>query len=410
MSVCHSSSLFFAITPTSRVTRKTSTNAAKTMKADRIGCMHISLIEACLSDRVRNIFIGAQSIASMVYNTFQTIILPALAAFAITAVSAKFLIGYFFSAGIVAEDKNKKKPIKLAGSGGLAVAFGIVVGILAYIFGGSFVFTPVLSIPNIMAVALSILLIALVGFLDDVNVKGVSVRSTGMMDIRQGLKQWQKPLLTVIGALPLIAINAGVSTVFIPFLGQVDFGLLYPLLILPLAVIFVPNAVNLLGGFNGLEAGTAAVASAGFLVYSIFFGNYIGAFLSAVLLASLLAFLAFNAYPAKILPGDSLTYAIGAAFVAIMAMGNAEIFGVIIFIPWIVEFFLHARKRFDVTDLGIRQSDGTFKSPYGKKIYSLTHVVMNMKRVKEWEVPIYLSALELAFVLLALLLKVYGLL
>lgn len=346
----------------------------------------------------------------MVYHTFQTIIVPAVVTFIITVISIKFLIGYFYSAGIIAEDKNKEKPVKLPGSGGVAVAFGVMVGILVYTFGGSFVFPPVLSISNLMAVALSIILIAFVGFIDDINVKSKSVKTTGMMDIRQGLKQWQKPLLTVIGALPLIAINAGVSTVFIPFVGQVDLGLLYPLLLLPLAVIFVPNAVNLLGGFNGLEAGTGLVASLGFLIYSVFFGTYTGALISTILFASLLAFLLFNAYPAKILPGDSLTYMIGAAFVAIMAMGDAEIFGIIVFIPWIVEFFLHARRRFDVTDLGIRQKDGTFKAPYGKKIYSLTHVMMNLKKMKEYEVPIYLSLIEGMFVLLALILKVYGLL
>jgi UDP-N-acetylglucosamine--dolichyl-phosphate N-acetylglucosaminephosphotransferase len=346
----------------------------------------------------------------MVYHTFQTIIVPAIVSFIITVISTKFLMSYFFSAGIVAEDKNKEKTIKLPGSGGVAVAFGIVVGILVYIFGGSFVFTPVLSISNLMAIALSIMLIAFVGFLDDVNVKSKSVRTTGMMDIRQGLKQWQKPLLTVVGALPLIAINAGVSIVSIPLIGQVDLGLLYPLFVLPLAIIFVPNAVNLLGGFNGLEAGTTLVASLGFLIYSVFFGTYTGALISSILFASLLAFLLFNAYPAKILSGDSLPYTIGAAFVAIMAMGEAESFGVIIFIPWIVEFFLHARKKFDVTDLGIRQKDGTLKAPYGKKIYSLTHVMMNLKRMKEYEVPIYLCLVEGAFVVLALTLKVYGLL
>ena len=344
----------------------------------------------------------------MVYNTFQTIIVPAIVSFLITIISTKFLMSYFLSAGIIAEDKNKSKSTRLPGSGGVAVAFGTVVGILVYIFGGSFVFTPVLSISNLMAVGLSIMLIAFVGFLDDINVKSKSVKATGMMDIRQGLKQWQKPLLTVVGALPLIAINAGVSVVSIPFIGQVDLGLLYPLLVLPLAIIFVPNAVNLLGGFNGLEAGTSLVASLGLLVYSVFFGNYIGALISTILFASLLAFLLFNAYPAKILPGDSLPYTIGGAFVAIMAMGNAETFGVIIFIPWIIEFLLHARGKFDVTDLGIRQRDGTFKAPYGKKIYSLTHVMMNLKRMKEYEVPIYLSLIEGVFVVLALLLKVNG--
>jgi len=344
----------------------------------------------------------------MVYHSFQTVIIPALISFAITLISTRFLIGYLFSSGIIMQDKNKEKPVKIPSSGGMAVAFGIIVGILVYAFGGNFVFTPVLSISDLLAVALSIVLIALVGFLDDINLRAKKVMTTDLLDYKEGLKQWQKPLLTAIGALPLIAINAGVSIVAIPLIGFVDFGLLYPLIILPLAVVFVSNAFNLLGGYDGLQPGMALVASIGFLVYSILFGNYIGALLSAILFASLLAFLPFNYYRARIGPGDSFTYTIGATFVAIMAMGEAESFGVIIFIPWMIEFFLHLRRKFNVTDLGTRQKDGTFKAPYGKKIYSLTHLVMNLGRFKEQEITIYLSALEAMFVVIAFLLKIYG--
>jgi len=346
----------------------------------------------------------------MAYHTFQTLIVPAIVTFVITLISTRFIIGYLTSSGITIDDKNKEKRVTLPTSGGIAVAFGIIVGILAYTFGGTFVFSPVVQISSLFAVALSILLIALVGFLDDINIKAKEVMTTDLMDRKKGLEQWQKPLLTVVGALPLMAINAGVSIVAIPFLGSVDLGILYPLVVLPIAVVFVSNAFNLLGGYDGLQPGTALVASIGFLVYSVAFGNYIGALLSAVLFAALLAFLPFNAYRAKIIPGDSFTYAIGAIFVAIMAMGNAEAFGVIIFMPWIVEFFLHLRRGFNVTDVGIRQRDGTFRAPYGKKIYSLTHMVMNAKRATEQEIALYLSLLEAAFVLLGFALKLAGIL
>jgi UDP-N-acetylglucosamine--dolichyl-phosphate N-acetylglucosaminephosphotransferase len=346
----------------------------------------------------------------MAYLTFQTIIIPALITFLVTVVSTKFIMGYLYSSGIIIEDKNKEKPVKLPGSVGIAVAFGIIIGILVYSFGGNFVFHPVLSVSNLFAVALSILLIALVGFLDDINVKSKKVQATGMMDHKKGLEQWQKPLLTILGALPLIAINAGVSTINLPIFGAVDFGIIYPLIVLPLAVVFVSNAFNLLGGFDGLQPGMALVASLGFLTYSILFGNYTGAFLSAVLSASLLAFLPFNMYRAKVIPGDSFTYAIGATFVAIMVMGQAEAFGFIIFLPWMIEFFLHLRGRFKTTDIGIRQSDGTFKAPYGRKLYSLTHVVMNLGRLSEPEISAVLCLVELAFVILAFAMKVYLLL
>lgn len=342
------------------------------------------------------------------YHTFQTIIIPGILAFAAAYVGIGFLKRYLYGAGIVAEDRNKEKRVKLPSSAGLGFAFGIVIGILAYTFGGSFIYAPVINVSTLLSVALSILLITMVGFLDDINVKQARVKSTGMMDIRQGLKQWQKPILTILGALPLMAINAGVHMVDLPFVGTVSLGIIYPLILLPLAVIFVSNSVNLLGGFDGLQPLMALAAAIGLLIYCIIFGTYVGAFLSALLCAALLAMLPFNLYKAKVVPGDSFTYAVGATMVAIMVMGNAESFGIIIFIPWMIEFLLHLRKRFKVTDLGIRQKDGTFKAPYGKKIYSLTHVVMNLKKANETDVAYYLTALEVLFVVIAFALKLTG--
>ncbi len=344
------------------------------------------------------------------YNNYLTILVPSAISLAVTVVTTKFLMSYFYGAGVIAEDRNKKRPIKIPSSGGLAVALGIIVGILAYTFGASFVFTPALDVSRLLAVALSIILIALVGFVDDINVKTTRVQSTDRKDIREGLKQWQKPLLTLLGALPLMAINAGIHAVDIPFLGLVQLGYLYPLIIIPLAVVFVSNSVNLLGGFDGLQPSMTLIASFGLLIYSLFYGNYTGLLLSALLFISILAFAPFNSYPSRIIPGDSFTYAVGGTLVAIMVMGNAESFGMIIFIPWIIEFLLHLRRRFKVTDLGIRRPDGTLKAPYGKSIYSLTHAVMNLKHVKEYEVTAYLAGFEALFVILGLALKASGML
>ncbi len=345
----------------------------------------------------------------MAYHSFLTVILPALFAFASSIAAIKYIMPYFYNAGIVAEDRNKSTVRKIPGSGGIAVAMGVTIGILAYTFGASFIFSATVSVPDILAVALSILLIAAVGFIDDINVKTKRVQVTGMKGINQGLKQWQKPLLTIIGALPLMAINAGVSSINIPFIGMVNFGIIYPVVLIPIMVIFVANAYNLLGGFNGLEASTGLVAGLGLVIYSFLYGNGIGLLLSSVLVGALLAFLIFNWYPAKILPGDSFTYCVGGALIAIIVIGNAEGFGLIIFIPWIIEFFLHLRGKFNVTDLGIRQKDGTLKAPYGNRIYSLTHIAMNIKRkVREKDVTIMLAAFEVLFVVLALVLKLHG--
>ncbi len=347
------------------------------------------------------------------YHTYITLIVPALIAFVVTVIATRFVISYMMESGITGMDHNKgKKVIVLPSSGGIAVVVGFTIGILAYAFGGSFnLYVPVASLRYLFATVIAVLLVTIVGFLDDLNVSKKVVKATDMMDTHKGLKQWQKPLLTLMGALPLMAINAGVSVVRLPFVGNVNFGIFYPLIIVPLAVIFTANAFNLLGGFDGIATGSGALAALSMLIYSLIFGTYTGTLISAILFATLVAFLAFNLYPAKIIPGDSYTYFVGVALVTDMIIGNMESFGVIIFMPWIIEFFLHLRRKFKVKDLGIMQKDGTFKAPYGKKIYSLTHIAMNvLKKPYEWKVSLFAWGIEIGFIIIAFALKLLNLL
>ncbi len=328
-----------------------------------------------------------------------TVIIPSAIAFFVTFVAVKFTMWYMSECGVTSVDYNKEKKPTLPSSLGIATAFGFGMGLLVYVFGSSFSFyLPVASLGYLFATVLAVLLVSFVGFLDDINIKRKSQKTTGMLDTRVGLKQWHKPLLTLIGAVPLIAINAGVSTITIPVIGMVNFGIFYPLVIVPLAIIFGANAFNLLGGFNGIQTGMALIAALGLMLYSYAFGAYTALLLSSVFFAALLALFIFDFYPSRVYGGDSFSYFAGTAIVAIMIVGGIESFGIIIFIPWIVEFFLHARKRFDVTDLGKLQKDGTFRSPYGKKIYSWTHIAMNIKKMKEWEVSLFMFGIEALFI------------
>ena len=340
------------------------------------------------------------------YHSFITIIVPAVIAFVFTLLGIFFIMGYFSESGIIATDKNKHNKPSLPTSLGIPVAAGFGIGLLSYVFGASFnLYIPVTSLESLFATILTVALVSFVGFLDDINVKNIAVKTTGMMDTRKGLKQWQKPILTLMCAVPLVAINAGTSTIMLPFVGAVDFGIIYPLVIIPLALAFGANAFNLLEGFNGIATGSATMLSLAMFIYSIDFGTYIGAILSAVLLAVFIAALLFNKYPAKVLPGDSFTYFAGASIITTMIIGNMESFGVIIFIPWILEFILHAFKLFDVTDLGVLQKDGSFKPPYGKKIYSLTHLGMNLIKGKEYQITAFVWSISALFILLGFGLK-----
>ncbi len=339
-------------------------------------------------------------------HSFLTVLVPSVIAFAITLLAVRFVMWYMSECGVTTIDYNKKRRPAVPSSIGIATAFGFAIGLLVYVFGSSFNFyVPVASLEYLFATVLAVLLVSFVGFLDDINVRSKATHTTGMQDTRVGLKQWHKPLLTLIGAIPLMAINAGVSTVALPFIGMVNFGVFYPLLIVPLAIIFGANAFNLLGGFNGIQTGMASVAALGLFLYALVFNAYTGLLLSSIFLAALLATFVFDFYPSRIYGGDSFSYFAGTAIVAIMVVGSMESFGIIIFIPWIIEFFLHMRKRFDVTDLGKLQGDGTMKPPYGRKIYSWTHIAMNAAKMKEWQVSVFMFSIEGLFVAIAFALK-----
>ena len=341
------------------------------------------------------------------YHTFITIAIPMLITFVFTFGAIWFLMPYMLGAGITAVDMNKRgKPVLPCGMG-TALSFGMAIGLLSYTFGASFgIYSPVAPLDDLFGAMLSMLLITGVGFIDDINVRASAGKATGIVSKRIGLKQWQKPILTLVGAIPLIAINAGISIIAIPFVGSVNFGIAYPLLIIPLAVVFAADAFNLLGGFNSISTASGLVVSVGMLVYSIFFGTYIGALLSGVLTAAMVAFAFFDNYPAKIIPGDGYTYGVGAAIVIAAILGNMEFFALVAFAPWLIEFLLHLKGGFDITDLGRRRSDGTFAAPYGKKVYSWTHLIMNAKHCKEWEVSAYMALITLAFVLSAFAVRI----
>ena len=80
----------------------------------------------------------------------------------------------------------------------------------------------------------------------------------------------------------------------------------------------------------------------------------------------------YNKYPAKIFPGDVLTYSIG-ALIAIMAiLGNFERIAIFFFIPYIFETFLKLRGKLEKYSFASPKEDGSLELAYDK-IYSLNH-------------------------------------
>lgn len=304
----------------------------------------------------------------------------------------KKLILIFKKIGIVGIDQNKKNKPILPSSGGLAVSLSSIISILIFIGLNTFIFNKLDYIILFPAI-LSIFLSTFIGFFDDIMVSKKFVKlKFKEKDIRVGLPQWIKPLSTAIAALPLMVTNIGETKVVVPIFGEMDFGIFYPLVLVPLAFIFSSNAVNMLAGFNGMEAGMGIVYLS-FLSFIAFKVGSIALPLFLVSLFSLIGYIRFNWYPAKILPGDSLTYFLGSLIAAGVITGNMERAAIIVLIPFLIEFFLKARSKFKASSLGILKNN--YLKPKYEKIYSLTHVVMRLGNFNEKQIVLIFILLEL---------------
>ncbi len=299
-------------------------------------------------------------------------------------------------ANLMGKDMNKYEAPLVSRSGGLVVALVICFSLLIYIFFKTFSLLgiPSRNIIETFAISATILLAGFIGFIDDV------------LGWKEGLTQLQKVLLTVPIAVPLVVMNAGQSVMQLPFVGNVDLGNFYPLLVVPLGIIGSTNGFNLLAGYNGLEASMGLVIFAFFGFTGLLVGKLWIALIAFVVCASLLAFLYFNWYPAKVFPGNSFTYSIGALIATLAILGNMERIAVWLFIPYFLEILLYFRARVidrmgDVQAFAIPNKDNSLEMPY-EKIYDTTHfAIWFLKKVKgkvyERDVALFLFFVQILF-------------
>ncbi len=321
-----------------------------------------------------------------------------LISFVVTLILSKPLMKYLKKVGLVAYDMQKKNKPLLPTSAGLLILPGILGAIYFAIFFSSL--TNSLNTLTLLSTSSSIILGYLIGLFDDLNNRSkFFVETTGIKDIRIGLKQWQKPLLSIPIAVPLIASRIGNTSMVLPLIGQINFGILYSVVLVPIGTVAVVNAYNMLAGMNGLEGSLGMIAFTSLGIFCLINNRYEGAILAFSTVASLIVYLYYNKYPAKLLPGDSLTYLLGAVYITVVIISNIEKFGAILFAPWIIEFLLKVRSKFKAASLGILTKEGYLKSRY-KKIYSLTHLAMKFK-LKEWQITLFIDAIAILFAILA---------
>jgi len=299
--------------------------------------------------------------------------------------------------GMLWEDMNKLgTPKNVAASGGIIVVMAFILSVLTYVFIKTFISGRSTHEIEIFALLVMVLILALVGLTDDL---------LGWK--RGGLSARTRIALAIMASIPLVVINAGNSTVILPFIGVVNFGILFPLIIIPLSVGFVATTYNFLAGFNGLEAGMGILTLSflSFVAYGT--GSPWLSVIGLCMVATLIVFLFFNWTPAKVFPGDALTYSVGALIVGMAVLGNFEKIAIVIFIPFIIEVFLKARGGFKKHSFGKPTKRIGVRLKYNK-IYGLTHLSIWFlskikKKVTEQDVVYFIYAIEIIFILMAAL-------
>ena len=308
--------------------------------------------------------------------------------------------------GLTWEDMNKfGHPKNVASSGGIIVVMAFMLGVLFYIAMKTFLFNGTIHLSEIFALLTMVLILSIVGLVDDL----LGWKSGG-------LPAKLRVLLAFMASIPLVVINAGNSIMNVPFFGAVNFGIFYPLVIIPIAVAGVATTYNFLAGFNGLESGQG-ILILGFLSFVAYqSGSPWLAVIGFCMVMSLAGFYIFNKVPAKVFPGDIMTYSIGAMIAGMAILGNFEKIALIIFVPYILEVFLKIRGKFSGNfkngkwpqSFGIPDKNGFLKMPY-EKVYGLEHLAIKVlgKNATEKKVTYLIFAFQILFILIGFLMVVF---
>ncbi|HEX2283122.1 MAG TPA: phospho-N-acetylmuramoyl-pentapeptide-transferase [Thermomicrobiales bacterium] len=118
--------------------------------------------------------------------------------------------------------------------------------------------------------------------------------------------------LFALVAATILHVPLGLSSVYLPFIGRYDIGLLY-IPVAALAIIALANAVNFTDGLDTLAAGTAAIAFVAYAIIAYRQGQLGVVTFCLTMTGALMGFLWFNAHPAQVIMGDTGSLAIGAS-------------------------------------------------------------------------------------------------
>ena len=254
-----------------------------------------------------------------------------------------------------------------------------------------------------------LLALGLLGFRDDYlkvakkTSDGISARKKLLVQFLAGLAGVTFLYLYPEGS-PRVELHDYISSLFIPFYGQVN---LPWFVYIPFGVVVVmsaSNAVNLTDGLDGLASGCSVATGITYAIIAVLCGSWLTAdsldipfhpgageisvFMMA-LVGACLGFLWHNCYPAKVFMGDTGSLALGGAFGMAAVCTAQELLFIVIGGVFVMEA------------VSVVLQVGSYKLRHGKRIFAMApiHHHFELKGWKETQViaRFWMISLLLAF-------------
>lgn len=282
------------------------------------------------------------------------IFLPAFISFAITVLLCPIFIPILhrMKFGQFIREEGPESHLKKAGTptmGGIVMLAAFTVSSLAYMLNESQIFPVILLTVGF----------GFIGFLDDF-IKLAKKRSLG-------LRAWQKLGLQIVltGYFAYVIMNdyPELTQIIIPFTGgQVvwNLGVLFVPFVF-IAVLGTVNGANFTDGLDGLATSVTVVIAMFFAIFSLRIESPV--YLTAmIMIGTLLGFLIFNTYPAKVFMGDTGSLALGGFVAAEAFMLKVPLFIIIVAFIYLAEI------------LSVMIQVSYFKITHGKRIFKMSPI------------------------------------
>lgn len=175
---------------------------------------------------------------------------------------------------------------------------------------------------------------ALVGVIDDViNIFG---SGRGAAGLRGPVKFF---LITVVGVVLgwFFAVKLGWTQILVPFVGDIEIGVVGMIIVFAFAVVATSNAVNITDGLDGLSGGLAMMAYGAFGIIALFQGNIMLFGFCMTVVGWLLSYIWFNVPPARFMMGDTGSFALGAGLGVVAMMTDSFLLLPVIGLMFVIE-------------------------------------------------------------------------